>query len=440
MATATTGTTVIDQLGDEIPGLLWKFTGTATSGGATVTTTNPEINKLGSNAATDRFSSLFLYIPTGTAGTDDVHSVTTISVSAATATITTLGNYGATYTNAAMYLIGIHPDIFRRLLNDALEKIHVECIEWLVHGPSSANMQGSSVDADWTESGASDTVQTTASEVAFGQQSLVVTDSGSAGGYTQSALAALGQGRRVRLHGVVKADTGTSILRALDGSGNVQDSISTTQEDWVYLSKTVGFDSADEQIRLRLVASAASDSGDWNLAGYVKEGIYRFLLPSYMDERFKVKAVCRAIFHETGSEADTWLYDSMELETLVEERDYRYVTRQTDANPHAIVFEPHIDLMSYAYCVLIDAPYSAPYGVASTLSADTGTSYCPLHLWVPYCKHLIGLRYGQTFPELAPRNPDNPYSTPGYKEYQAHGIARTTEKPKPQVVVRRVFG
>lgn len=427
MATSTTWTTILDYILDKVEDLGYKFTGTSTSGVATTTTTDAELNKGGTAAATARFANAILYIPTGT-GVNQIRSVTTISVSGATTTITGLGNFDATYTSVAHYLLALSPDWLRRQGNNALRDITVECMEWLVHGPASANMQGSTVDADWTESGATDTVQTTAAEVAFGQQSLVVTAAG-AGDYTQSALAPLGQGRRVRLHGIVKADTGTAILRALDGSGNVQDSIQTTQEDWVYLSKTVSFDSADEQIRLRLVASAASDSLDCNLAGYVKEGIRRFPLPSYLDERFKIKAVCQAIFHEAGSEADTWLYDSMEEKRLAEGEDYRFVSRMADANPHAIVFEPHIDL-TQPYYLIIEAPYDSPYGVSTTFTADTSTTYCPLLLIAPYVMMLIGRAHPSTWPGLAEA---------GEAEYHQRRTVRITAPPLKKQRVRNVF-
>ena len=434
MATATAWSSVLDQLLDERPGLGWKFTGTSTASGATTTTTDPEINKL-FVTADERYQSLFLYIPSAVAGSvNQIRSLTTASVSGGTATLTGRGNFDATFTAVTHYLLAIHPDVLRRLGNDALELEYHEILQFLYHGPDSGDMQGSTVDTDWTETNATDSTQTTDAEVFSGVQSFVITDSGSGGGYSQSGLSPIGQGKAAHCHFILKADTGTSTPTVLDGSGNVQDSIPVTSEDWVYAYKRVQFDAADEQIRLRLTGTSASAAGDWQLACFVKEGNGRFTLPEFIDRRYKVRAVCTVEFTERAAEADTWLADSMVLTRLKPGEDYRINIRQGDAKPNVVYFTREAinrGVLSKLLCLVVDEPWTTNHGVSGTFSTDDSTTLCPFRPLVERCKQLIGKRYPRNFPGL---------DSEGADEVMQSSILDSQELPKRELRIRSFFG
>ncbi len=412
---------------DEVPELGYKFTGTATSGGATLTTTDPEINKLGSLATAKRWEGWFLYIPTGTANTDDIHSVTTQSVSAATCTITTLGNYGATYTAVAMYLLKKHPTQLKRLANDALEYLFVDCFIPLGHGPDDPIMADTGA-SSWTGTGTI-AKQPTAGEVLYGPQSISLTDGGGGGQYVQSTLMNIGQGATVTFHGILKADTGTGTYQFLDNSSNVQDSVLTTQEDWVYITKQVPFDAADEGARARIVGTTASAQVDLQAAWMVKQGSPQFRLPSWLDGRFKFKGLAYGVYHIAGREAQTWMADSVEF-TRVDPQFYRYIARQADANPFALeLLNTNIwpcSPYTTPLFMVVSCPFSAPYGVATIFVADTTSTGCDQHLLTAQWKYLLGKSWPAEFPtaksegldELKERQRERERATRGTVEFR----------------------
>jgi hypothetical protein len=397
--TATTATTIIDQTIDDVEGIAWKFTGTATSGGATLTTTDAEINKLGANYNADRFNGHRLWIPTGTSGTDDIHTITSMSVSAATTTITTLGNYGATYTNAAMYIMGPHPNVFLRHLNDALELAPVEAVVPLRHGPDDADVQTSAT-TSWTGTNCTVAKQTTAAEVLWGQRSMSLTLT-SASGYATSTTVRAGHSEQVYGFALAKADIGTGIFRLLDNGGNTLDSVSFTQEDWLYVRKSVSLGSDDEGVVIRILGTDNLDQIDVQAAWVVRQNINRFQLPSWIDERFKLKGIEVACFRQAGSEDDTWLAQGVDTVSLTEGVDYRYINRQADANPYWVeILPPAQHYMQYPMFLTVDCPASAPYGVSATFSAVTDTTNLPQKVAVAAFKCVLGRAYKREFPTL----------------------------------------
>ncbi len=415
----TTYTTILDRELDEIPGLGWKFTGTATISGSTVTTTDPVINQLGANADANRFATLFLYIPTGTVGTDQTHSIDSHAVSGGTTTITTLGTYAATYSAASMYLLAIHPDILRRINNQGMEDIFTDCFIPLGHGPTDWDMNYSDA-TYWTGANATIAKQTTATEVFTGPRSLSITATDD-GGYAQSGLVNVGQGQGVTLHAILKADTGTATVAVLDGSSNVQASVATTQEEWVYITKQVTMDAADEQARIRVTETTNADQADVSSAWLVKRDDPVFMLPSWVDARFKFKDLSYATYRRAGSESDTWLALSR-VETRIDGGYYHQTARQGDANPYMLEFtEEGWSLYGdKPLFMTILCPYSALYGVDTTFtSADTSTTKCPPHQLVPKVKELIGERYEASFPGLMAK---------GKAKFDDATKARDTEK------------
>lgn len=396
------------------------------SGSTTFTTTHPELNRLGANTPSTRLSGWYAWA----SDNDQERMITGTTVSSGTATVTCSGTNFTSDASSTLYILRFSIELIREVINDALEEITVECILPLAHGPTDFDLQDSdTVDNSWTESNATDTVQTTASEVWAGARSLVVTDSGSGGGYTESDTVRAGHGKRVWAHAIAKSDTGTSALRVVDDSSNTEATVSFTQEDWLYIKKEVALGSTDEGVKLRLLESTASAVGDWQFAWVVKEDSRIFRLPSWADGRFRIKAISRAVFDSAGDEADTWLADSVRFERLVEGEDYRYADHTADANPHAVIVKPHVNL-SDAYFVHIESSWANPYGVAATLSTIAQTTLCPLRLLVPYMKKLAGERFGEGFARL---------KEAGEKELTVRLPQHEPDRPEPEIKVKRMF-
>ena len=296
-------------------------------------------------------------------------------------------------------------DAFVRVANDALEYLFVECMIPLYHGPTDAAMELAST-TNWTGANSTLAKQTTAAEVFQGLRSLSVTLT-AASGYAESGLVNMGQGEAGMSFAIAKADTGTGIFRILDGSGNTIESVSFTQEHWLFMKKQFTLDATDEQARLRLLGTDNSDQIDWGPAWIVRQREPYFSLPSWLDERFKLKGVARAKFSQPGRESDTWLAGSMELERLEEGVHYTYGVRQADANPNMIFIEPGARyLLEEPLFLIVDAPYSAPYGVASLLSAESDTTTAPLHLLIAKITELWGSSYAADFPGMREKGKD----------------------------------
>ena len=442
MAYSTTFSAFVDQLLVE-PGLVgsvdqrfgYKLTA-ATVTANTITTTDREIIRLGANYVDNRFQGWHLYL----ASAGEEAMVTNMSVSSNTATLNFIGLSATTSgTPTTVYLLRhCSWSELRNAVNDVLEYIPVECQIPLYHGPTDADMQDSdTVDASWTESNATDSLQTTAAEVWNGARSLVVTDSGSGGGYTASAVMRMGHSEQGTAYAIVKADTGTVALRVTDNGGNTVETVSTTQEDWVFIKKQFTLDSTDEGAALRLMGTTASAEGDWQFAWIVRHSSRIFRLPGWIDERFKVKGISRAYFRTPGDEADTWLADDVEFVALRgpewdDQREWRPVFAQADANPHRIVLEDHCRLDEPLF-LTIESNYALPYGVAAIFSgatsllADAVTTTCPPHLLTARVKQWIGAMWQTEYAGLEAR---------GVQEYASR--LRSRETPQPKTPVRHI--
>ncbi len=433
MATATSFLTLMAQLAvesglseTEIEQRFAYKLSAATITTTTFTTTDPNSMKLATTANPTRLQGLHIYLETNA----EERIITTLSVTASVATVTFVGaNATAVGTASNAWITRVPWSEIKALVNDALEREFVECFIPLSHGPDSADLQDSdSVDTDWTETNATDTVQTTVAEVFAGARSLVVTDSGSGGGYTQSTLMRMGHGYSMA---IMKSDTGTSGLRVVDDTGNTIHTISTTQEDWVFMKRQFTLDATDEGARLQLLESTASAAGDWQFAWMVKEGVRLFNIPSWVDERFKLKTIARARFYERGDEADTWMADSIDLERLSEgdEEDYRFINRTADANPHQVILGRHIALDEPLF-LIIEAPWTIPYGVAATYTTDASTSLCPVRALTAHVRMLIAERYPNMFGA-------------GYeaarRDVAQIAALRKTEPPRERIKVRGLF-
>lgn len=421
---AITGTNILDQLLDEVQGLGRKFTGTATNGGATVTTTDPEINKLGTLQPSTRFQGRFLYIPTGTVGTDDVHSIQTSSVSSATATLTTNGNYAATYTSVNMYILAIHPNDLRRLVNDALELDLTNITLPLTYG-TDWDMQTSGV-TNWTDTNATSSKVTAVANVIYGVRGLRVLNS-SSNGYSQSASTRITKNQPFVAWAIGRADVGTATATLVDGSGNTLTSLTSTEEQWVYMWDDVTPGSTAEEVSWRLGGSGASDDTYWAAVGIYKPDEAQIFLPSWVDEPFKLKALSRACFRGPTDDSRSWQAMSREMRKLNEGADYRVEIEHGSLNP------AYVEIVDPGWRNW-DSPYfitgMRPYSDFGTLGADTDSVYAPLHVVIPRAKYLLGDRYSQAFPDVKMQ---------AMSELAVRAASRRTETPKPTYRVNRMF-
>lgn len=290
----------------------------------------------------------------------------------------------------------IVPDIdVNQAFADAISQLRVLTRIPLAHGPIDYDMQASGV-TNWTpNSGTPFAKQTTQAEVFWGGRSGAFTDGGSGGDYTDSALYHLSSSAQVNMFSIVRADTGTSTLKALDGSGNVQGSVSSTQETPVLMWKRVGFDSADEQIRLRIEGTTVSAQGDWGPTWFVREDDYYFPLnrvPGWIDSTHHITGLSVGRPRQAGSETDTYIFGSMEYEELREGIDFYFQRQHADANPDAC-YVLKTALMSEPLFLTVSSPWSAPYGVTAAFSAETDTTGCRTDLLVAQVKLLLGERF-----------------------------------------------
>ena len=424
-ATTTTGTQAIDQLLDEVPGLGIKFTGTATASGQVVTTNNPIINRGGSNKPSNDLAGRFVYIPSET-GDDQIHTITTVSVAPTTGitTITTLDTYDSTTTNGTMYVLAIHPDILRNLLNDALELEYTDITLPIVGDITDGDMQTSGV-TNWSDSSAASSKVTSASNVLYGIRGLRVLNSG-ANGYTATAAAyRIARGRPFRVYALVRADVGTAVLTVVDTSGNELASDSYSEENWGLVTVDVSPGSTIEEVKFRLGGSGAADDTYWAAVGYYRPDDTEIVLPTWADAHQKVKAISIARYHGSTDSGHYQAF-SRELSALKEEDDWQYVNEGASLNPYFVRLLRR-DLLSDMPLFITGSRPRSDFG---TLSADSDSAYIELQVWKERAKILIGERYPSAFPGLAEM---------ATKKLMQREVLRATSAPKEEITVRRMF-
>lgn len=386
-----TGANVLDKLCD-YPQFAVKITVTVATNAGTATTTSATVAKFAQQP--DWFYQKYLYAPEAAAAADQVRTILSHAESAGTTTFTfeQTANFGESDSFTA-YILSVHPDTVYKAMQTAQDETDVICIVPLSHFPASAGMEGSAVDSDWTESNATDGTQTTASEVWDGAQSFLVTDSGSGGGYTQSALASVGNDKRIVQHVVFKSDTGTLKDQVLDASGNEISAITTSQKQWVYGRKVEDVGDVT-QLRKRLTVVTASGAGDWQASWVVRVGETLFRLPSWVSDRHVIDGVSRFVFHEQvtdDSGDELYLADSGEPRALRKGVHWQSYKRAANATKRTIrILESGRKFMEDALFVMVRCPWSAPYGVSTLLSSYTSTSSIPLDLVVAKTLEVLG--------------------------------------------------
>ena len=418
----TTFLTALDQLLDEVTALNieegalgYKFT--ANVGTTSLTTTDAEIIKLGASGPSTRFQGWFGYASDNT----EERPVGTLSISGGTATLTNLGANYTSDSSSTFYLLRIPVAKIKALMNDALEFIPIECMVPLRHGPDDADTQ-SSATSSWTASNCTVAKQTTAAEVLWGTRSMSLTDT-TGGGTATSTTMRVEQAGVVTAHTILKADTGTWTWRFLDNGSNAFSlDISFTEEDWVYARQTISLATDDEGLIGRFVGTSNNDQCDVQAMWFVKHSNNMFLLPSWIDERFKLKAVSYGVLRNGAQGTHQWVASAINWATLREGADYRLINRYADANPTWIEMLNNCWYNDPVF-LTVECPASAPYGITATFSADADTTTVPAHVLVAYTKMLLGRRYGQDVAKWAK------LEVLGEREYKERWMARRTERP-----------
>lgn len=397
MATTVAWNTVFDRLVDnEASGFGMLITGTATISTNQITTLDARVAASGDNQVSQKYEGRIVYIPSAAAA-DQIRSVLNIDTNETTGvtTITVVGPvFTATSTDVDIYILAEDPDVIRNLGNKALQELHFEAEVPLRHFPDDADMQESST-SNWTGT-ATPAKTTTADSVWSMARAMTVTDGGAGGQYVESDLYPVHSGKQVSVYLIAKGD---GRLDVLDASDNVVESISFDTEQWVY--GRTQFTPNVDQVKLRLVSVAAGGVVTWQGAWGVRETDTVFRLPSWMGNRLAVKNVTRASFWESVTGDDLYASDSAIYSSLKQGTAWQPLKRTADANVRMVrLMHRYSTFWNDALFVIVDCPYSAPYGIAATLDSFTATTVCPEDLLLAAVKRNIGRTYQQTWPEL----------------------------------------
>ena len=374
--------------------LLYRFSA-ATIGNTSLTTTDPMIVALGANAPADRFQHVGLYLETAA----EERIATTMTISGSTATINFIGGGNATNqagaTNVWLVRIGKWSEI-RTAANTVLEYIPTNALVPLAHGPDDSHMQANNT-TSWTGTNATIAKQTTAAEVLMGLRSTSITLT-SAAGYMTGTTVKAGQSESVTMHVLAKADIGTGIARILDNGGNTVESVSFTQEQWIYIRKVGQLGSDDEGTAIRILGTDNLDQIDVNMAWLVNRGENEYPIPTWLDHRFKLRDIIARRYTRGGREADTYLAHSYEDVRLRQGVDYRFVDYMADATPTRVLITNRT-YADWPMFLEVECPASEPYGVAQTFTTDASTTFTPPHLILAGVKAWLGAQYRGMFPE-----------------------------------------
>jgi len=421
-------TEILDELLDRCPKLGMKITLAAVNNGAaTATTTDSRLMSGGTNTTPAENARSHLWVPGLTTADDRIRSIVGPAsgspVSATVFTFTVNRVYAAGDTNETAYVIGMKPDTLVDLINDALRKEPFVATVPLTE-PVDGDMQTSGV-GSWTDSNSTSSKVTAAANVPFElTQALRVLNSG-ANGRTRPALVRIPTGKSHYVWAIGRADVGTAVLRIADASDTEIATISTTEEDFMFLWAQVTPGATVEGLYLEPGGSGASDDTYWGGVGLLREGARNFLLPSWMADRWQFRSLSIARFPvNQGSGVE--VAASRQLERLTEGEDFRLTFAEAGANPGWIELDP-----AYTGYPLFLTGWRS-FGDIDTLSVSdlTTTTRCNLNLAVARSMHLLAEAYPTEYGR---------YYNQGIVEADAIRRGQVTDLPKRQVE-RFIFG
>ena len=386
-----------DDMAEE--GLGFSFTAVTGYAATTITTADPRFMFGGAAASAERYRGGYIYRRLRAVG-EQIRMANSLTNTSSLATLTHFGPDWSTLTDTDAEMVAMDPDELHRIFEDALDELMAPCPVLLAHGPADWDMQASTT-GEWDAglTNATFAAQTTSSEVFRGARSKVLTLTGAAGYTEADSLVRFGQGQQGSAYAIVKADIGTGIFRILDQGGNTVESVSFTQEQWLLIKKHFTLGADDEGARIRILGTDNLDAIDVQMAGVVRRNEPFFYMPSWYTDKMNLKGVSRIASAVAGRETDTSLAGSIQWESLSEGTDYQKVSAQADANPFGVQIL-NTALMNEPLFLMIECPYSAPYGVAAPFTAETDETDCPLDLLLAQVKILLGGRYPKKYPTL----------------------------------------
>lgn len=308
-----------------------------------------------------------------------------------------------------------------RIINQALEWEVAELTIPVFSGPAAGDWDmNASVTTAWTASNlGTQSKQTTAVENLLGVRSQRMV-ANAANGYAASLTVPMHSSKRVRFHGIWKADIGTVGPYLVDSGGTAIDNITSTGEQWVYGSREVQVGTSVEGVVLRCQQVNNLDEGDWAAAWVTKPSDRLFYLPSTLNERFKIKGLSSYRYQESVG-TDLWDAMSFEEELLTEGDDYRVSVNYASANPASIT-------LTHRGASYLDGPLfvigETTYADLGTLALEADTTACPLHVVIPRIQWLMGQKWPEVFPGLA---------VAAEKKIQGARAARVTAKPQEPI-------
>lgn len=303
-----------------------------------------------------------------------------------------LAHTGASYsdtttTSETLNIIAAGIDPLQDLdaaLNRALEFLAFTAWEPLSLAPDAAMRESGTTSWGTASSASSAKTSTALSGRIFPGfiRSHAVTNSG-VNGYLPSANINVSAGEQIVVIGLVRVNSGTSAQLTLfdvTGSAVFGTAVTSVYKTWQWVFQSANVPAGCRDINVRLGGTGASDVTDWQgLWVYRVNADMTFQLQSsYIDEAFKIDGLAYTTMNMASGSGtyEALAMDPQEISRL----EYSPNIMAPAANPSFIQF--HKSGRRWAQYPLW-LTLSLPYSERGTLSAESDTTACPLHLWIP---------------------------------------------------------
>jgi hypothetical protein len=337
--------------------------------------------------------------------------------------------------NIELWFNEIRPDLeILDAINRALEFVNFSTFDIISHGGDLDYGMTASTDTNWTDVGTPTTSakSTTARRTPYGLRSYnLVGDAVNEG--TQSATLGAVAGRLVSMFAVSSCNSGTARLAAYDVTNSAIFATDPTvthseEEPMLMVSRNLTVPDDCTEIAAQLLGTTNPSDIFWNFLATYKHDNLRVNLPSYISDEFKAPSIfqIRGIYSSANNIYDAQGVDFVELN---EGHDYRYLSHHPDANPHAIML-----MTPHAYEWPLAVQTRRPYSDLGALSAETDTTFCPLHLLMP----IVKIRVIEDV--LMPRDPTNSVYRAKLVAAQEEWKAVNAVRPIKSVAKKPYFG
>ncbi len=320
--------------------------------------------------------------------------------------------------------------------NRALEFCFFSTFVPISHGGDLDFDMAATTDTNWTDvlTPTTSAKSVTARRVPYGLRAYnLIADAVGEG--TRSATIGVSQGRPIRSWAIVSCDSGGMTYQPYDITNSAvmtsPAAVTHTEEEPQLVEWHGNVPATCKEAALNFISTANPSSFFINMAWLYKTDNLRVNLPGYVSEQFKAPSVFMGIpIQQNG----TGYYDaqSLDMVELTEGKDYRYLTHQPDANPHAILVLPGSRAWGYPHPLFVQA--RRPYSDLTTFSVETDSTTCPLHLLMPAFKMRVLLDI------LIPRQPGSPVWAAKYAEARQEWDAANQARPVVSAAPQPRFG